>query len=181
MKLRIAVATLLALGLAGSIGLAQNQPPFERVKTHWTGPFQLGSCGGFNILYDTAGDEVDTYWPSQAAYNRCSTEGENCPARWDYVVSRTGDIYYTDSPDHPTILSGSPGAQEHSSIRYAADGTPSMNMWEGNLWRVNLPHYGLIFAQVGRVTFDKDGNLASVSGHNMFFEQDFAALCEALK
>jgi hypothetical protein len=181
MKLRIPIALVVAVGLAGSIGLAQQKPKFERVVTHWTGPFTLGSCGDFNILYDTEADEVDTFWPNQAAYWSCVDGNPTCPARWDYVVSRTGDQYYTDSVDHPTVLWGSPGAQEHSSIRYAADGTKTMDMWEGNLWRVNLPHYGLIFAQLGRLTFDEFGNLASASGQNQFFDQDFAALCNALR
>ena len=51
----------------------------------------------------------------------------------------------------------------------------------GDIWKIKLPGYGMIFHETGRTVFDlATFTIQRDTGHNQFNDQDFAALCEAL-
>lgn len=168
MKQRSVVVLVLLL-LMSSVAFSQDNRRTEKfsIPVTVTGAL-VGQCGNFDVLndfvallsgtiiYDKSGVAVQTIQHYRLI-------GES--------------IYYNSANPAKRVLGG---PAEHELDRI--DLTTGIVYVSGPSFKIRVPGYGLIFAETGHLVFDETtGQLLFNVGHNQFYDQDLAALCNNLK
>lgn len=127
----------------------------------------VGSCGTFDILSDwTALIHITLHF---------DTDGNLVRTQNQYRL--IGQSRYYNSTDPDVSLLGGPGEVQACSFDVASN----IFSYSGNVWKVRLPGYGMIFHETGKTVINLTTNtILRDTGQNQFNDQDFAALCEAL-
>jgi hypothetical protein len=163
MMRRYLLGVALALAVAGSVTFAQGKP--EQLRYRMAGEWQLGSCGDIPLIYTFDGTYHEV-WSTDK-------DGTLTLIQNFHMVQ---DTYHLEGSDH--VLLGSPGVTETARVTDVGGPNETVKI-AGNLFRVNIPGYGLIFAQSGKVVFGPTGVISR--GHTDFWsDQDFDALCSYL-
>jgi hypothetical protein len=175
-RLRIAVAIVIAVALAGTIGFAQGQGRVE----HWEETFTvdgqfMGPCGDFVILsrYSAHAAYTDLYAKDgQLVQTIARVQGMG---RSVYFLAESVD---NKVPLNDKVVMGVPHETEVDRWEYLEN----LIYVKGSIFQATLPHYGRIFSQTGLVVLDMTTfEPLFTSGHNQYLEQDVAALCDYLK
>jgi hypothetical protein len=176
-KFRMVVAVVIAIVLAGTIGLAQGKARTEKFEGD---PFLnlgyfIGSCSPTVDVLNDAKLQIT----STLHYDKDGVLVKEI----DYVHLLEPDAYYL--ANHATgvringnTLYGNPGEHEVDHYSFLL----GVMSFTGPAFRVTVPGYGTIFAETGHAirvlpTWDWVAN----TGWNGFQDQDVAALCDYLK
>lgn len=166
--LRLATIAALCM-LAGSVVFAAGNGRTEVIKKipDVVVGAPIGSCGAFDILGDWVGlRQLTLLYDKNGVLVR---EG------FHYRV--IGQSRYYNSTDPSVEVLGGPGEVNPGSYNFV-NGTLVSS---GDIWKIKLPGYGVIFHETGRTVFDlATFTIQRDTGQNQFNDQDFAALCEAL-
>lgn len=127
----------------------------------------VGSCGDFDILSDwTALIHMTLHFDKDG--NLIRTQNQ---------YRLIGQSRYYNSTDPDVSILGGPGEVQP----YSLDVASNILSYSGNVWKIKLPGYGMIFHETGKTVIDLTTNtILRDTGQNQFNDQDFAALCEAL-
>ncbi len=161
------------LFLAG-LGFGQTQgrvEPFRFINTD-TAVF-LGSCSdGFDIYFDDV-----ALWHGLVRYDQNGN-----PVEEILHIKLLGQTIYYNSTDPDKFVLGGPGENQVARYIILEDGTAALDLISGLTFKVVLKGYGPAFFETGHLILDlQTGEILFKAGPSQYADQDFAALCNALK
>ncbi|MBZ5613539.1 MAG: hypothetical protein LAO23_05980 [Acidobacteriia bacterium] len=169
MKQGSVVAVTVVLLLMSSVAFSQDNRRTEKfsIPVTVTGAL-IGQCGNFDVLSDWVALLSGTI-----LYDKSGVAVQTIQ---HYRL--IGESIYYNSANPAKRVFGGPAEHELDRI----DGTTGIVYVSGPSFKIRVPGYGLIFAETGHLVFDETtGQLLFNSGHNQFYGQDLAAVCNYLK
>ncbi len=154
----IVILTLIPIGSASAV---------KPVKYVWEEPFLgewFANCGDYDLL----GDSVYK-WSISEYYDR---DGNLVEIRGHLVITNS-KVY---NSEHPEI--SLPEGPDH--IYFWVDPDTGIMTQSGLALKVNVPGYGIVAIDVGRIIFDVFPNYIWERGKHMYFKGELDALCSAL-
>jgi len=171
--LAIAVVSLFLV----SLGFSQTQGRTEHYRIPVTDTaLYLGTCyAGDPAEFDILFDDVALIH-GQVRYDK-----EGNPVQEVNQLKILGETIYYNSTDADKFVFGGPGEGQENHLIYE-DGILALNLISGLSFKVVLKGYGPAFFQTGHKIFDiQTGETLFNAGPSQAVNQDFAALCNALK
>ena len=173
MKLHRLLTFAAAFILLGSVAFGESKRRTEKgsFSNAVTG-FVVGQCDGFQILAD---------WVFQLSWVDLYDKSGQFVQEIDHYRVLGQTVYY-NSEDPTKAVFGGPGESEQSQY----DGATGMIYGHGAIWKIKVPGYGVIFAETGTYILQCDPytfsncELVSNTGHNQFWDNDLAAVCDYL-
>jgi hypothetical protein len=138
--------------------------------------YELADCGDFEaiVTVEIAGFWM-THYPQGNGNGNGKGQGQN---QWEFYHSAQG-ILVENSDDPSIFVEGIPGNvmnRHWQGVAFDSDRTET-----GVQMMITLPGYGVIYRDVGRILIDWDTFEAEfLAGHWDSWDEDFAALCDAL-
>jgi hypothetical protein len=179
MMRRCVLGIAIAVLIAGGVTFAQQQGRMDKFDFTFAVPHQpMGPCGDAVIYgtYEIDGKEMDRY----------DKRGQLIQAVAQYrTVQPT--IYWLGTPDpgferipNTNVVMGVAGEVEIDRLDFATGRLYA----QGSIFQATVPGYGRIFSETGHGVMDMNAtpwaNLVN-RGHNDYWEQDLAALCDYLR
>ncbi len=160
----------VAVVVAGTLGFAQGQGQVVQERYPESGTISLTSCDAYSLLYEYDAD----------VHELRSTDKDGNVTRIRNIHTIEAMFYLYDS-NHPSdrsiFLMAAPGVTQTERVTNL--GTPNeVYTIIGDPARVNIPGYGLFFAQTGKTVFDPIRE--THRGHNDFFGGNYGPICEYL-
>ena len=166
-KSRIAkwfICTMLVALFLLPVGVAMADPPDTTTDEFVLEDEWIGECDGFTIL--AAGDHKIT---ERLYYDQ---DGELTKMQYHYSISN-GIVYNSEDPSRYL-----PEGPDH--FRYVIDPDSGNLTQSGLALHVQVPGYGVIGINAGRIILDPDWNILWQAGQNDFFTGELDALCAYL-
>jgi len=179
MRLRMIVAVVVAVMLAGTLGFAQSKARavHKEFTTDWEGVFVSTCINDHGETFDVM-NRFETSVKETTIYDK---KGQIVQVVRN--VKFTTDIFW-NSLEPNKSLRGGPGENEEIRWTYE-DGKIVLMHQSGAIIRVNLRGYGPIYFETGHARVDSNtGEVYFNSGWNHYWDGDPAAaeaLCNALK
>ena len=179
MRVRMIVAVVVAVMLAGTLGFAQSQgrAVHKEFTGGWEGAFVSGCINGYGETFDVM-NRFETSVKDTTIYDK---KGQI--AQVVRKVKFTTDIFW-NSLEPEKSLRGGPGENEEIRWTYENDLVVLMHQ-SGAIIRINLRGYGPIYFETGHARVDPiTYEVYFNSGWNHYWDGDPAAaeaLCNALK
>ena len=173
---RCVLGVAIAVLIAGSVVFAQQQGRMDKYEFTVAAPHSLiGPCGDAAIFtkYEVAITVMDRY------DKRGNLIQEILQARTvEPSIYYLGDpITYVQIPNTKVVM-GVPGETEIDRVDVVA----GMLYAQGSIFQVTVPGYGRIFSETGHgVAITSPFTILVNRGHNDYWEQDVAALCDYLR
>jgi len=178
-RLRMIVAVVVAVMLAGSVGFTQGQGRAiqEKSTATWEGVFVPGCTDDYGNTFDVMNYYEATVRGTKI-YNKMGQIAKEIKS-----YKFTYDVFW-NSLDPDKSLHGGPGENEEARWTYE-NGVRVTQQMSGAIVRINLRGYGPIYAETGHQRLDPNTyEVLFNSGWNSLFSGDAAAakaLCDALK
>ena len=179
MRLRMIIAVVVAVMLAGTLGFAQSQGRAVHKESTgaWEGVFVSGCINDYGETFDVM-NRFETSVKDTTIYDK---KGQI--AQVVRSIKFTTDIFW-NSLEPEKSLRGGPGEGEELRWTYE-DNVMVLMHQSGAIVRVNLRGYGPIYAETGHARVDPNTyEVYFNSGWNHYWDGDPAAaeaLCNALK
>ncbi len=169
MKQRTLVAVTFFLLLMSSFAFSQDNGRTQKFSFPLTiTGYLMGHCGNFDVLTDYV-----ILLSGTILYDKSGV-----PVQQIQKIRTLGESVYYNSTDPDKSVLGGPAEVEQDRI----DLVKGLIYLSGPSFKVRVPGYGLIFAQIGLSVYDLNtGQLLFNSGLNQLGDQDVAALCNYLK
>ena len=167
MKLRFAVAIAVAVVVAGTLGFAQEQRQVIQERYPESETIWLTYCDAYSLLYEYDAD----------VHELRSTDKDGNVTRIRNIHTNEAMFYLYDG-NHPSdrsiFLMAAPGVTQTERVTNLGAANEVYTI-TGDPARVNIPGYGLFFAQTGKTVFDLTGE--THRGHNDFFGGNYGPIC----